>query len=209
MDDRISVFFGKKTSLTNKSFIFFNLPFKIPSSIMNAVNRLSYQSLEQSCPKLFSLMGKMNKYPVSIIDDLAPCGLSCSKCLNKKDGEIATTAKRLATLLGDNFASYAEIFSSFMPGFKQYPSFRNLLDHMANAACDGCRNGKGCYPDCVPSSCTKEKGYSFCFECPEFPCNRTRFDKDLSDRWIYMNERMKEIGPEAYHSETKDKCRYV
>jgi len=47
-----------------------------------------------------------------------------------------------------------------------------------------------------------------CFQCGEFPRERTVFDPDLKDRWIAMNTRMREIGPEAYLLETKDLCRY-
>lgn len=154
-------------------------------------------------------MGKMADYPAHILEDLAPCGLSCRKCLYKKDGEIAFLSKRLADLLGDNFGSYADRFSSFMPEFKNYPGFRNLLDFLTKAGCEGCRNGAGCYPGCVPSSCSREKGVDFCFECPEFPCEKTNFDENLVRRWIRMNKEMREIGPEAYYAETRDKCRYV
>jgi hypothetical protein len=48
----------------------------------------------------------------------------------------------------------------------------------------------------------------FCFQCNEFPCERTVFDPDLKDRWIAMNARMKEVGVQTYLLETKDLCRY-
>jgi len=52
------------------------------------------------------------------------------------------------------------------------------------------------------------KGVDFCFQCDEFPCEKTNFDPDLKRRWFQMNTRMKEIGVEAYFEETKDLPRY-
>ncbi|MBC8204270.1 MAG: hypothetical protein H8E87_02020 [FCB group bacterium] len=49
----------------------------------------------------------------------------------------------------------------------------------------------------------------FCFQCEEFPCDKVNFDPDLHNRWLIMNNRMKEIGLEAYYKETKDKLMYV
>lgn len=154
-------------------------------------------------------MKKKNNYPDYILKDLAPCGLSCRKCLYKIDGEIAVHSSRLAELFGDNFEPYAERFSTFMPEFKDYNSFRHFIDFLGKASCTGCRKGNGCYPGCVTASCTKEKSVDFCFECSEFPCTKVNFDKNLKERWISMNSTMKEIGPEKYYEETEDKCRYI
>ncbi|WP_232223847.1 DUF3795 domain-containing protein [Desulforegula conservatrix] len=154
-------------------------------------------------------MEKMSKYPDYILEDLATCGLSCRKCLYKKDGEIAVISRKLADLFGENFESYADRFSTFKPEFKNYKSFRAFVDFIGEQECTGCRKGEGCYPGCVVASCTREKTISFCFECPEFPCARVNFDPDLKKRWIIMNERMREVGLEKYHEETKDICRYV
>jgi hypothetical protein len=57
--------------------------------------------------------------------------------------------------------------------------------------------------------CYKEKGVDFCFQCSEFPCDKTNFDPHLNNRWLQMNERMNAIGVEAYFEETKDVCRYL
>jgi hypothetical protein len=56
--------------------------------------------------------------------------------------------------------------------------------------------------------CCRAHGVDFCFQCNEFPCERTVFDPDLKDRWIAMNARMKEVGVQTYLLETKDLCRY-
>jgi hypothetical protein len=143
-----------------------------------------------------------------ILRYLAPCGLSCLKCFAFKDGKIAAHSKHLQQLLG-NFDIYAERFSKFLPQFKHYQEFKRLLAYLANPDCTGCRTGTCKYPNCGVVVCYKEKGVDFCFQCSEFPCDKTNFDPHLHDRWVQMNERMNAIGVEAYFEETKDLCRYL
>ena len=99
-------------------------------------------------------------------------------------------------------------FSSFLPVFENYPQFEELLAFFTEADCDGCRSGQCKYPNCGVMKCFTEKGVDFCFQCDEFPCEKTNFDPDLKRRWIEMNTRMKEIGIKAYYEETRDVCRY-
>jgi len=143
-----------------------------------------------------------------ILNFLAPCGLSCRKCFAYTEGEISFHAKSLQKLLG-NFDAYAERFSAFLPEFEDYPSFKPLLTYFASPDCKGCREGTCKYPNCGVVECYRQKGVDFCFQCDEFPCEKTNFDPHLKQRWIQMNQRMKEIGVEAYYEETKDLCRYV
>jgi len=142
-----------------------------------------------------------------ILKKLAPCGLDCSKCLAYSSGEIRMVSERLAMLLGD-FDRYAQRFSSFQGVFRNYPQFKELLEHFTRADCTGCRNGACRYPGCNVMKCSQEKGVDFCFQCDEFPCGKTNFDLDLKRRWVEMNTRMQEIGIEAYYEETKNLPRY-
>jgi len=91
-----------------------------------------------------------------ILKILAPCGLNCSKCMACADGDIKKHSEELKRLLG-SFDSYAERFSNFIPVFKNYPSFKELLDYFAQAECKGCRQGDGKYPDCGVAQCYKDK----------------------------------------------------
>lgn len=138
---------------------------------------------------------------------LAPCGLSCAKCFAHTEGKIGYHSRELEKLLG-RFDVYAERFSAFLPAFKDYPAFKRLLAYLAEPDCTGCRTGACKYPDCGVAACFREKGVDFCYQCDEFPCEKTNFDPHLKQRWIDMNNRMKEVGPEAYYEETKDLCRY-
>ncbi len=143
-----------------------------------------------------------------ILDFFAPCGLSCRKCFAYTKGDIAFHSKKLQDLLG-NFDVYAERFSAFTPEFKDYPPFKKMLTYFAAPDCIGSRQGTCKYPNCGVADCYKEKGVDFCFQCDDFPCNKTNFDPHLEKRWLQMNMRMKDIGVEAYYEETKDMCRYL
>lgn len=143
-----------------------------------------------------------------ILDDLAPCGLSCRKCFACSRGDIGGHSKELKRLLG-NFDIYAERFSGFLPEFSDYPSFKRMLSYFSEPDCKGCRQGTCKYPNCGVVGCHRQKMVDFCFQCDEFPCEKTNFDPHLKHRWIRMNRRMKEIGVEAYYEETKDLCRYL
>ena len=136
-----------------------------------------------------------------------PCGLNCLKCMVYADGYIKRHARELQRLLG-SFDIYAERFSEFIPAFKNYPSFKEVLDIFIKVDCAGCRKGDCKYPNCGVAACYKDKGVNFCFQCDEFPCNKTNFDEHLQKRWIKLNERIQEIGIENYYSETKDQPRY-
>jgi len=142
-----------------------------------------------------------------ILNILAPCGLNCRKCLAYSEGEIRTHSIDLQKLLG-SFDRYAERFSLFLPVFKNYPFFKELLAYFTQADCNGCRKGACKYPNCGVIACYQQKGVDFCFQCDEFPCEKTNFDPDLKRRWIQMNNRMKEVGVETYYQETKDLPRY-
>jgi len=144
-----------------------------------------------------------------ILNILGPCGSNCRKCVFNTSGDIKRHSKELKELLG-LFDLYAERFCELVnPVFKKYPDFKEFLEFLTQANCEGCRKQVcGIYPDCGVVDCHKEKGVDFCFECNEFPCENTNFDPDLKRRWILMNNRMKEIGVEAYCNESMKYPRY-
>ncbi len=143
-----------------------------------------------------------------ICTHLAPCGLNCNKCQAYIDGDIRKHAMELKRLL-NSFDSYADRFSHFLPVFKKYPAFKELLTFLSNANCKGCRQGDCKYPNCSVLACCAQNKVDFCFQCDAFPCDRTNFDTHLHKKWIAINQRMKEIGLEAYYQETKDMPRYM
>ncbi|RPH34181.1 MAG: DUF3795 domain-containing protein [Bacteroidales bacterium] len=144
------------------------------------------------------------------LEYLGPCGINCQKCFAFKDGSIKYHSENLRNSLG-NFDIYAKRFTELLdaPVFSKYSDFKGMLDHFANANCNGCRKQEcHLFRSCNVRICHKEKSVDFCFQCKEFPCNRTGFDTHLEQRWIKINQRMKEVGVEEYYNEIKDKARY-
>ena len=145
-----------------------------------------------------------------IIEIIAPCGLDCLKCVAYTNGMIQKTSKELQKLLG-NFEGYAQKYSKFYPAFQDYEAFNRMLQYLAEPRCDGCRKGHCLYENCGVATCDKIASgqYAFCFECEEFPCDKSGFHPDLKDRWTKRNHRMGEVGVEPYYEESKDIPRYV
>ena len=145
-----------------------------------------------------------------IKDKIAPCGLHCGKCFAYKSGDIVKNSQALKNDLGD-FDVYAKRFVELLdkPIFEKYQDFKEMLDYFAIADCSGCRN-EICklFKDCKVRLCSEMKEIDFCFQCPDFPCNNTGFDKHLNERSVNINLRMKEIGVDNYYEEIKDKPRY-
>ena len=145
-----------------------------------------------------------------ISERLSPCGLHCGMCFAFADGDIVKQSRNLQKLLG-NFDLYARRFIELLdePVFGKYPDFKEMLSIFAEGQCKGCRNEKcKLFKNCKVRQCSEDKGVDFCFQCAEFPCNNTGFDKNLEERTIAINLRMKEIGVESYYEEIKNKSRY-
>lgn len=144
-----------------------------------------------------------------ILNNLGACGINCQKCFAYEKGDIHHHSNELRRLLGD-FDVYAQRFVELLgeKRFKLYPEFKEMLQMLTESACKGCRQGECMLKDCGVIKCHKEKGVDFCFECDEFPCDKSNFDEHLKNRWISINRRMQEIGIEKYYEEIKNLPRY-
>jgi hypothetical protein len=95
------------------------------------------------------------------------------------------------------------------PVFNNYPSFKALLDYFTQVECLGCREQKcKLFTNCKVKECTREHQIDFCYECGEFPCQKTGFDLNLEKRWLKINNRIAEIGILKYYEEIKELPRY-
>ncbi|MGD9158892.1 MAG: DUF3795 domain-containing protein [Desulfobacteraceae bacterium] len=145
-----------------------------------------------------------------ILNTLAPCGLNCKKCFAHTNGEIRKHSLKLKEKLG-NFESYAKRFEILLnnPVFSKYNDFKVLLDYFASENCQGCRK-ETCklFTDCGVRSCHQKMGVDFCFQCKDFPCEKTNFDENLQKRWMQLNNEIRVKGIESYYVETKDTPRY-
>ena len=145
-----------------------------------------------------------------ILNSLGPCGINCQKCFAFKNGSIKKESEKLKNSLG-NFDIYAKRFNELLdaPVFNKYTDFKEMLDYFASGTCLGCRKQKcHLFKSCNVRNCHKEKSVDFCFQCNEFPCNNSGFDIHLEQRWISINQRMKEVGVENYYNEIKYEPRY-
>jgi hypothetical protein len=145
-----------------------------------------------------------------LLDKLGPCGLLCEKCFAYEKGMIKHHAEELKKYLG-GFDNYAKRFVSLLhnPVLEKYPDFKELLNFFAQGTCNGCRNQEcHLFQGCKVRLCYKEKKVDYCFQCNYFPCNNTGFDDNLHNRWIKLNQKIREIGIEKYYREIKDNPRY-
>lgn len=147
---------------------------------------------------------------LGILNHLGPCGLNCSKCFAFWDGKIQKLSSELKENLG-NFDIYAQRFVNLLnePVFQKYPDFKEMLNHFANVKCKGCRKDEcKLFTSCKVKQCSKDHSVDFCFQCTGFPCQKHGFDEHLENRWISIQNKMKEKGVEDYYNEIKDLPRY-
>ncbi|MBN1141489.1 MAG: DUF3795 domain-containing protein [Deltaproteobacteria bacterium] len=145
-----------------------------------------------------------------VLNALGPCGLNCETCFAHADGEIRKYSLKLKEKLG-NFEAYAKRFETLLnnPVFEHYPEFKSMLDYPAAENCQGCRKEKcRLFDECGVRSCHRTKGVDFCFQCNEFPCGKTNFDGDLQQRWVQINQKIREQGLEKCYEDSKTKPRY-
>ena len=141
------------------------------------------------------------------VSRLAPCGLDCSRCADYEHGEISRLSSKLIERLG-NYQRLAKMKESAQPIFQSYPQFHEVLGKFAGASCSGCRGDHVLCPTvCSARVCHKENHVDFCFQCGQYPCDK-QFSGKLRERWLFINDRMKEIGPAAYCEEQADQPRY-
>ena len=145
-----------------------------------------------------------------ILKALGPCGLNCEKCFAHVDGDIRKYSVKLKEKLG-NFEAYAKRFETLLdnPIFTKYQDFKIFLDYLASENCQGCRK-ENCklFKDCGVRNCHQEKDVDFCFQCEEFPCDRTNFDENLQKRWIQLNNKIRKEGVKTFWDNTKEIPRY-
>ncbi len=146
----------------------------------------------------------------NLLDKIGPCGLLCEKCFAYANGSIKHHAQQLKSHLGE-FDNYAKRFVTLLdePTFGKYGDFKDMLELFTQGGCQGCRK-QDChlFKDCKVKLCYKEKEVDYCFQCADFPCDNTGFDDNLKQRWLKINNKIREIGLENYYDEIKDKARY-
>jgi hypothetical protein len=141
---------------------------------------------------------------------IAPGGLCCETCFAHVDGDIRKLSIQLKEKLG-NFRAAAQRFESMLeaPVFRKYPDFEEMLDYFAAGHCHGCRNEQcRVFKNCGVRPCHQEMGVDFCYQCDQFPCNNTRFDENLYNSWVAINQIIRKKGIETYCETARTRPRY-
>ncbi|MFC2097353.1 DUF3795 domain-containing protein [Bacteroidota bacterium] len=147
---------------------------------------------------------------IDLTHKFGPCGLLCEKCFAYNKGSIRFHAEQLKNNLGE-FDNYAKRFVTLLeePVFNKYPDFKDLLNILSEGSCEGCRKQEcHLFKDCNVKQCYKNKKVDYCYQCDDYPCKNTGFDENLKQRWLKINNKIREIGLENYYNEIKDKPRY-
>jgi len=144
----------------------------------------------------------------ALLERIAPCGVVCHTCAASKHGVIQRMSRALQKHL-DGFGVVAEKMSGLDPRLKKYPDFEQGLQMLAEAGCEGCRDGVARHPGCEIAACVRERGHDFCYQCDAFPsCTRADFEPLLKHRWLQANRRMMEVGPETFLEEMSGRSHY-
>jgi len=89
-------------------------------------------------------------------------------------------------------------YSEFLKGLRWLRDERYI--------CPGCRAGGG-PPSCDIRACVNGKGFEFCHQCTDFPCEKLeRMRKEHPDN-IDNIKRIKEIGLDGWLKEEEEKAR--
>ena len=117
-----------------------------------------------------------------ILNAVAPCGIDCINCPLHEKNITEEMKSRLAAMM------------------KTDPE---------KMVCQGCRSDQRaviCPADCPTLTCSREKGVDFCFECPDFPCEKLNPAADRADKLphnlkVYHSCRMKKMGLQKWLEE--------
>jgi hypothetical protein len=127
------------------------------------------------------------------------CGLYCRLCASR--ARIPKHAAMLQQAMADEGWLY---WGDSVPGFAEFWQFLQQLQ--ADGGCAGCRAGGG-YPQCQIRVCARERGMSFCSQCPDFPCARLQ---PLAARYPTLmadNLRLQAVGLDRWLDEQEERVR--
>ena len=64
------------------------------------------------------------------------------------------------------------------------------------------------FENCGVRPCHQDMEVDFCYQCDEFPCDRTNFDEALYKGWVAINEIIRKKGIETYCEKARMRPRY-
>lgn len=108
-------------------------------------------------------------------DKVAVCGLICEGCEIMKAKEDKKIAKRISKWFKENIKKEVKI---------------------EDIRCGGCRGDRKIHwsPDCwILKCCYDDRGFDFCYQCPDFPCDRLSEWAAQCDKYGEALERLEEM----------------
>ena len=100
------------------------------------------------------------------VNELAPCGLDCARCVSFKGGLVEQLSSQLLAAL-EGYEHIAKNAANFYPILAHYQTFIDVLSHFkTHATCTGCRFTES--GGCGVRKCHKENHVNFCFECSSY-----------------------------------------
>jgi len=132
------------------------------------------------------------------MNEVAYCGEYCRKCHWYNDA-LRRPAKELSEIVKEHFEVAGWI------NYKGGNSQETIkgLEILSKCACAfNCKGGSG-WGDCPVRKCCIEKGFDFCYVCPEFPCGANWSEKGkhaniFNAKKIGQLREMKAIGAEEW-----------
>ncbi len=100
----------------------------------------------------------------------APCGLYCGDCI-PGDARLFCAARRLESLLDElDFGCYAELKARTVQAFREYDTFRTVLQALTRLECRvPCSDGGG-KPACPVRMCVTARSIAGCWQCRDVTC---------------------------------------
>jgi hypothetical protein len=99
---------------------------------------------------------------------IAYCGIYCRLC-DYYTGKIREAAGQLLSLVKKHkeLKLFAEVEKAY--NFEEFVKGLKWINERLTPCVGGCRGGGG-WTECPMRKCCIERGFDFCYECPDFPC---------------------------------------
>ncbi|MCJ7718772.1 DUF3795 domain-containing protein [Candidatus Bathyarchaeota archaeon] len=153
---------------------------------------------------------------------IGACGLYCRLCPEYEDFRMgfAESAERLRCLITEMISVNAWPWDVNDPNSKffNFDEFMKGLKWLSSqkALCKGCgcdvvsstsKLLPGQNPDCKIKKCCFERGFRFCYECPDFACGKLIKLEEHYPSCLRNLKRMKDAGIERWLEEQRAKVR--
>jgi endogenous inhibitor of DNA gyrase (YacG/DUF329 family) len=153
---------------------------------------------------------------------IGACGLYCRLCPECEDFRMgfAESAERLRCLITEmiNVNAWPWDVNDSDSKFFNFDEFMKGLRWLSNqkASCKGCRSEvvsstslllPGQNLGCEIKNCCFERGFRFCYECPDFACGKLIKLKEHYPFCLRNLKRMKDVGIERWLEEQRVKVK--